>query len=39
MRNTKKRSEYKNINVVIDGIKFDSEKEVAHYSQLKDLLD
>ena len=39
MRNTKKRSKYKNIKVVIDGIKFDSKKEVAHYYQLKDLLD
>ena len=39
MRNTKKRSKYKNIKVVIDGIKFDSKKEASHYYQLKDLLD
>lgn len=39
MRNIKKRSKYKNIKVVIDGIKFDSKKEGARYYQLKDLFD
>lgn len=39
MRNTKKRTKYSNVKVVIGGIKFDSKKEAAHYYQLKDLLD
>lgn len=39
MRNTKKRTKYSNVKVVIDGIKFDSKKEGAHYYKLKDLQD
>lgn len=38
MRNTKKRTKYSNVKVVIDGIKIDSKKEGAHYYKLKDQL-
>ena len=37
MRNTKKRTKYSNVKVIIDGIKFDSKKEGAHYYKLKAL--
>jgi hypothetical protein len=38
VRNTKKRTKYSNVKVIIDGIKIDSKKEGAHYYKLKDQL-
>lgn len=35
----RKKSKYKNVPVIIDGIKFQSKKEGAHYRKLKALLE